>query len=152
MWTIHCRYRDFTVHRIDPPWSWEWSTLKQDAQVRCCSLWWASSPPASRKSAQKQVGQTMVQLAQVRQRAATVSQRGCSRLRTRTSSMPSAGRVLLIPAAAADQTAAAASRSVGTASWAERRATQRGPAVRTDLDQEAGTAAVEQLGQAEVVA
>jgi hypothetical protein len=38
LWVIHCRYRDRVVHRIEPPWSWEWSTLKQDAQVRCCSV------------------------------------------------------------------------------------------------------------------
>src|ERR1039457_2287556 len=56
LWVIHCRYRDRVVHRIEPPWSCEWSTLKQDAQVRCCSAWSGERLPASRKSRKKKIG------------------------------------------------------------------------------------------------
>ena len=55
--------------------------MKHESQRRVRE---ASSPARSVTSStveQKQVGQTMVQLPQVRQRSATWSQRGCSRLR-----------------------------------------------------------------------
>ena len=64
--------------------------VKQESQRREREV----SPPVrsleSSTEVQKQVGQTMVQLPQVRQRSATSSQRGCSRLRSRSSRRSSA--------------------------------------------------------------
>ena len=74
--------------------------VKQESQRRLRS---ATSPVRSFSSStevQKQVGQTIVQLPQVRQRSATSSQRGCSRLAS-SSSRTSSERMCrpMLPAA-----------------------------------------------------
>ena len=55
--------------------------MKQESQRRPRSAWSPVRSVTSSTVVQKQVGQTIVQLPQVRQRAATSSQRGCSALR-----------------------------------------------------------------------
>ena len=71
LWVIHWRYRDRAEGLTCPPCTYEWSRVKHESHFRQRS---ACSPVRSAVSStvlQKQVGQTMVQFAQVRQRAAT---------------------------------------------------------------------------------
>ena len=73
--------------------------VKQESQRRERAAQVPARSLLSSIEVQKHVGQTIVQLAQERQRLATSSQRGCSRLLIRRSRNPSASILRLMLAA-----------------------------------------------------
>ena len=86
---------------------------------------------------QKHVGQTIVQLPQLRQRSATSSQRGCSALPTSRSRMPSVSRRRPIEAAVRSVCSPASRRSPAAAGRAGSSASTSLPALAAGLDEEA---------------
>ena len=132
---------------------YEWSTEKHVSQTRQRS---ASSPVRSVSSStaeQKHVGQTIVQLPQVRQRSATSSQRGCSRLLASRSRRSSASIVPPHPLAPRRSTDAAAALEVGLDRGARRQLGEHlGAALACPASTRKPVLAVEDLGQREVVA
>jgi hypothetical protein len=62
-----------------PPWICEKANVKHESQPRQRSAWFPVILLTSSTVVQKQVGQTIVQLAQARHRVATSFQRGCSK-------------------------------------------------------------------------
>ena len=129
--------------------------MKQESHSRVRS---ASSPARSVVSStvvQKHVGQTIVQLPQVRQRSATSSQRGCSGLRVAAGrGCPSMSSVAAHLARARRSTTAlgAPARRLGAAARCGSVGEHLGAALAADLDEEAVAVVVEQLGQREVEA
>ena len=126
--------------------------VKQESQRRLRS---AASPARSFSSStavQKQVGHTIVQLPQVRQRSATSSQRGCSRLAS-SSSRTSSERMCrpMLPSALRDGIGRLRRASAVSAGGAARSASRRGAALAADLHQEFMPLA-EQFGQRKVEA
>ena len=126
--------------------------MKQESHSRVCSV----SPPArsvvSSTVLQKHVGQTSVQLPQLRQRSATSSQRGCSALAC------SRSRMSVTSSVAAHRRARSRGGGVGRVPLValgvavlERRE-HVGPALAADLDHEAVAVVVEELGQRQVEA
>ncbi len=104
-----------------------------------------------RPMVQKQVGQTMVQLAQVRQRSATSSQRGCSRLRASSSCRSSARMAAAhagAPSAATTASALAISSLRRRAMRQRRRAPPCPPPSPASTRKDAGR--VDELGQREI--
>ena len=126
--------------------------MKQESQRRQRS---ASAPVRSVVSStvvQKQVGQTIVQFAQVKQRFATWSQRGCSRFAYRSSLIPwlFIWRPMLPSAAAIRR--AALSRSPGLAAFVGTSAKHLAAFFAADFDDEKVAVAVEHFGQGEIKA
>ncbi len=115
LWVSHCRYRAPVEVRTAPPCSREYSIEKQESHTRCRS---STSPDRSLTSStdvQKQVGQTIVQFVQARQRSATSFHRGLAALVYSRSRRSSVRIVRPIRATAPATTASAAAKSVGVA-------------------------------------
>ena len=126
--------------------------VKQESQRREREV---SAPARSLESStevQKQVGQTMVQLPQVRQRSATSSQRGCSRLRRRSSCRSSAciSRPMLAAVRATTASAAATSSRVAARCGSSARTAR--PASVAASTRKQMLALDEKLGQREIEA
>ncbi len=128
------------------------SMVKHESHSRCRS----ASPPArsvtSSTVVQKHVGHTSVQLPQVRQRSATSSQRGCSRLRCSSSASPAVSSERPICDAARSTARAAASWSRGSAGRAGSSSATCAPRSLPTSTRKRWPSLVEQLGQRQVVA
>src|SRR3954470_16221210 len=94
---------------------YEWSSVKHESQRRVRSLVSPVRSVVSSTVEQKQVGQTIVQLPQLRQRSATASQRGCSALACTSARSRAVSRLPPIEAAAPATAASADSVSAGVA-------------------------------------
>ena len=105
---------------------------------------------ASSTDEQKQVGHTIVQFPQVRQRSATSSQRGCSRLSASRSRRSPASISRPIRSAAPSIARSAASTSLRAAARAGSSREHLGAALRARFDEQS-VLAVDDLGQREVV-
>ena len=117
LWVSHCRYRLRVDVRTGPPCRYEKSRSKQESQRSQRSACSPATSVTSSTVVQKQVGQTIVQLPQDRQRAATSSQRAASWLpASRSRRSPSGSARLIFVAAAATAAAASSTRSTGAGS------------------------------------
>ena len=129
LWVSHWRYRSDRFGRKLPPATLAKPMLKQESHSRSATLTVPSRSEWTSVEVQKQVGQTIVQLAQARQRSATSAQRGLSSLSMSRSRSPSAATASSPIAARVAATAPeAAAICAAVARGPGRRASSRSPA------------------------